>query len=86
VVRKIALISLWLLLPTVVLAQKSIVGRVINATTGRPAAGQKVELLALTEGMRATAEGQTGKDGSFTFSLKEAPVGPHILLRVFIVV
>lgn len=80
-VQQIALISLWLLWPMALLAQKNMTGLVINGTTGRPIVGQKVELLALGEEMRATAETQSGKDGSFTFALKETPGAPHILLQ-----
>lgn len=63
-------------------AQSSVSGQVVNGTTGRPAANQKVELLTLGEAMNATRETFTGTAGRFAFEEVEfAPSSPHILLR-----
>src|SRR5687767_12204467 len=46
--------SMWLF-PSEALAQRTLQGRVVNGTTNRPVAQQKVELLTLGEGMNKSA-------------------------------
>jgi hypothetical protein len=70
-----------LLFPSQTLAQRILQGRVLNGTTGQAAGGQRVELLALGQGMTANADTVTAADGSFQFSLQEDSSSPHWLLR-----
>src|SRR5688572_19066790 len=67
--------------PLSLLAERTLVGRVINGTTNLPAAQQHVELLTLGEGMNKNSEATAGADGSFRFSLAESTTSPHWLLR-----
>src|SRR5437016_5470987 len=46
--------SVWLF-PSNALAQRTLQGRVVNGTTNRPVAQQRVELLTLGEGMNKNA-------------------------------
>jgi hypothetical protein len=66
---------------TGLMAQRPITGRIVNGTTNRPAANQKVELLTLGEGMKTASEALSGADGSFTFPPIENVQTPHLLLR-----
>jgi hypothetical protein len=72
--------SLWLF-PSVALAQRTLQGRVVNGTTNRPVAQQKVELLTLGEGMNKNADAVSAADGSFRFTITESASSPHWLLR-----
>ena len=72
--------SLWLF-PSVALAQRTLQGRVVNGTTNRPVAQQKVELLTLGEGMNKNADAISAADGSFRFTITESASSPHWLLR-----
>jgi len=65
----------------VLMAQRPISGRIINGTTNRPAAQQKVELLTLGEGMKTASEALSSADGSFSFPAIENTQTPHLLLR-----
>jgi len=71
---------LWLT-PSNALAQRILQGRVVNGTTNRPVAQQKVELLTLGEGMNKNAEVVSAADGSFRFTLVAGASSPHWLLR-----
>src|SRR5262245_2952410 len=72
--------ALWLL-PSSALAQRTLLGRILNGTTKRPVSQQKVELLTLGEGMNKNAEVLSGADGSFRFTITESASSPHWLLR-----
>jgi len=72
--------SLWLF-PSDALAQRTLQGRVVNGTTNRPVAQQKVELLTLGEGMNKNADAVSATDGSFRFTITESASSPHWLLR-----
>ncbi len=67
--------------PSAGLAQKLIQGGVINGTSGRPVAGQKVELLSIAQGMKLEHETTTGPDGSFKFPAAEMGQSPHLVIR-----
>jgi hypothetical protein len=63
------------------LAQKTIMGKVINGTTGQPAPKVKVELLDLSQGMQTALEAETASDGTFKLTSNSAGE-PQILIRV----
>jgi len=62
-------------------AQRTLQGRVLNGTTDRAVAQQKVELLTLGSGMNTNADALSAADGSFRFVLTENASSPHWLLR-----
>ena len=70
-----------LLFPSNALAQRTLQGRVVNGTTNRPVAQQKIELLTLGEGMNKNADAVSAADGSFRFTITESASSPHWLLR-----
>ena len=72
--------SLWLF-PSDALAQRTLQGRVVNGTTNRPVAQQRVELLTLGEGMSKNADAVSAADGSFRFTITQNASSPHWLLR-----
>ncbi len=67
--------------PECLLAEKILLGRVINGTFNKPALAQRVELLTLGEGMNRNSETQSAADGSFEFSVVDNKSSPHWLLR-----
>jgi hypothetical protein len=72
--------SVWLF-PSSALAQRTLQGRVVNGTTNRPVAQQRIELLTLGEGMNRNADAVSAADGSFRFTLTASASTPHWLLR-----
>lgn len=72
--------SVWFF-PSNALAQRSLQGRVVNGTTNRPVAQQRVELLTLGEGLNKNADAVSAADGSFRFILTQSASSPHWLLR-----
>ena len=52
-------------------------GSVTNGTTGKPAVGDDVVLLSLSDGMNESARTKSDSAGNFSFQLKE--VGPHLV-------
>ncbi len=53
-------------------------GTVTNATTGKPAAGEDVALLSLSQGMQEAARSKTDAQGKFSFSF-ESNGTPHLV-------
>jgi 5-hydroxyisourate hydrolase-like protein (transthyretin family) len=53
-------------------------GTVTNATTGKPAAGDDVALLSLSQGMQEMARSKTDTQGKFSFSF-ESNGTPHLV-------
>jgi hypothetical protein len=76
-----ALLQFAWLPPSNALAQRILQGRVVNGTTNRPVAQQRVELLTLGEGMNKNADTVSAADGSFRFTLTASASSPHWLLR-----
>jgi hypothetical protein len=70
-------IVLLLLLPALAAAQ-TITGTVTNGTTSKPASGDDVVLLSLTQGMQEAGRTQTDAKGSFSLKLDDAS-GPHLI-------
>jgi hypothetical protein len=56
-------------------------GTVINATTGKPSAGDDVILLKLGEGMEEAGRTQTDAKGHFSFKLDDAQA-PHLIRAI----
>jgi len=67
-----------LLLFAVAASAVTITGKVTNATTGKPAAGDTVDLLALQQGMNVLSSAKTDATGSFTFNVDDAN-SPHLI-------
>jgi hypothetical protein len=59
-------------------ASATIQGTVSNGTTGKPAAGAKVALLELAQGMMETGQTTTDAQGKFSFEVKNASA-PHLV-------
>ncbi len=55
----------------------TVTGTVTNKTTGKPAAGDAVELVDVQAGMRTAAHATT--DGSGHYSLSEPGAGPYLI-------
>lgn len=72
--------SVWLF-PSNALAQRTLQGQVVNGTTNRPVAQQRIELLTLGEGMKKNLDAVSAADGSFRFAITESASSPHWLLR-----
>lgn len=56
----------------------TITGTVKNATTGKPSAGDRVDLLALQQGMSVLATTKTDGSGAFSFNVDDAN-SPHLV-------
>jgi hypothetical protein len=74
---------LGLLAPAMLLAQGRIEGKVLNGTTGRPVANQKVLLLTPKqgEGMQLITDTTTDSSGKFTFTGNGVGPGGFFLLQ-----
>jgi len=59
-------------------AAQTITGTVMNGTTGKPAAGAAVTLLALAQGMQELSSTKTDAQGRFSFPAP-ADKGPHMV-------
>jgi len=62
----------------VALAQ-SITGTVTNGTTGKPAVGEEVTLLSLSQGMQEIASTKTDAQGRFSFTAPADANAPHMV-------
>ncbi len=61
-------------------AAQTLTGTVTNGTTGKPAAGDEVILINLSNGMDVAANTKVDSGGKFSFKLGE--VGPHLIRAV----
>ena len=75
-----ATISVVLLLSALASAQ-TLTGTVKNATTGKPAAGDEVVLLSLSQGMEEAGRTKADAKGNFSFKLDNAQ-GPHLVRAI----
>jgi catechol 2,3-dioxygenase-like lactoylglutathione lyase family enzyme len=73
-----AALALLLTLSTIASAQK-ITGTVTNGTTGKPAAGDTVALLALSQGMQEVASTKSDAQGKFTLPAQADQQAPHMV-------
>jgi len=69
-----------LLLPALLSAQ-SLTGTVTNATTGKPATGDDVVLLSLSQGMQEAGRTTTDASGHFAIKLDDASA-PHLVRAI----
>jgi hypothetical protein len=58
---------------------QNINGTVINGTTGKPAAGDEVTLLSLSQGMQEVGSGKTDAQGKFSLSAPADSGVPHMV-------
>jgi len=58
---------------------QSIIGTVTNGTTGKPAAGDDVTLIALSQGMQEVGSTKTDAQGKFTFPAPADQQAPHMV-------
>ena len=75
--KSIVFLAAFLLIAAAAFAV-NITGTVKNATTGKPSAGDNVDLLALQQGMSVLASTKTDSSGSFSFSVDD-PNSPHLV-------
>jgi len=73
-----ALLATILILAITAQAQ-SLSGTVTNATTNKPAAGDAIELINISNGMDVAATAKADSAGKFSFSLKDGAQGPHLV-------
>jgi hypothetical protein len=76
--RQFALIFAATLLLAVAASAATITGTVTNATTGKPGAGDTVDLLEMQQGMNVLASTKTDAKGSFSFKIND-PNSPHLV-------
>src|SRR5271165_5853173 len=60
-------------------AAQSITGTVSNGTTGKPAAGDDVSLLSLSQGMQEIGTTKTDAQGKFSFPAPTDTQAPHMV-------
>jgi hypothetical protein len=70
---------LSLLLLTSFAAAQNITGTVTNGTTGKPAAGDEVTLLSLSQGMQEIGNTKSDAQGRFSFSPPTDKQAPHMV-------
>jgi hypothetical protein len=78
--RPLAASLLFLALAAAAAAQ-TLTGTVTNGTSGKPAAGDEVILINLSNGMDIAANTKADSSGKFSFTLKDGP-GPHLIRAV----
>jgi hypothetical protein len=79
--RKALATSAAVILLTSLAAAQTLTGTVKNSTTGKPAAGDDVILLSLTQGMEESARTKTDAKGNFSLKLDDAQ-SPHLVRAV----
>ncbi len=70
---------LIILLLTSFAAAQNITGTVTNGTTGKPAAGDEVTLLSLSQGMQEVGSTKTDAQGRFSFPAPSDKQAPHMV-------
>ncbi len=61
---------------------QTISGTVTNGTTNKPAAGDQVILINLSNGMDVADKTKADSAGKFSFTLKDGPGGPHLIRAI----
>jgi hypothetical protein len=79
--RRPFLSVLAILLLTSLAAAQTLTGTVKNGTTGKPAAGDEVVLLSLSQGMEESGRAKTDAKGQFSFKLDDAQ-SPHLVRAI----
>jgi hypothetical protein len=57
-------------------------GTITNGTSNKPAAGDEVILINISNGMDVAANTKADANGKFSFTLKDGPGGPHLIRAV----
>ena len=74
------ILAFFFLLTAGLAAAQNITGAVTNGTTGKPAAGDSVELLSLSQGMQVIGNAKTDAQGHFSFPPpSDAGQAPHMV-------
>ncbi len=71
-------LALLLLLLSTLASAQTLTGTVKNSTSGKPAAGDEVVLLSLSQGMQEADRGKTDAKGKFSLKLDNAQ-SPHLV-------
>jgi hypothetical protein len=74
----LVLLGLWLAVGVSFAAAQNITGTVTNGTTGKPAAGEEVSLLSLSQGMQEIGNTKTDAQGHFSFPAPKDQA-PHMV-------
>ncbi|MBZ5663064.1 MAG: hypothetical protein LAO30_00530 [Acidobacteriia bacterium] len=61
---------------------QTLTGTVTNGTTNKPATGDQVILINLSNGMEVADKTKADSAGKFSFTLKDGPGGPHLIRAV----
>lgn len=77
-----ALLAAILSLTIASASAQTISGTVTNGTTSKPAAGDQVILINLSNGMEVADKTKADSAGKFSFTLKDGPGGPHLIRAV----
>src|SRR5262249_19088558 len=78
--NQVQTLAICLLSLTSFCAAQTITGTVTNGTTGKPAAGDAVELLSLSQGMQVIGNTKTDAQGHFSFPPpKDSAQAPHMV-------
>ncbi len=79
--RQLKALTILLLLAVSTLgAAQTLTGTATNGTSGKPAAGDEIILISLSNGMEETAKTKTDGSGKFSFTLPDA--GPHLIRAI----
>ena len=79
--RQLKALTILLLLTVSTLgAAQTLTGTATNGTSGKPAAGDEIILISLSNGMEETAKTKADGSGKFSFTLPDA--GPHLIRAV----
>ena len=79
---KSALLIAILALSLASAAAQTLTGTVTNGTTNKPAAGDEVILINLSNGMDVAGNTKADSAGKFSFTLKTGAGGPHLIRAV----
>jgi len=63
-------------------AAQTLSGTITNGTSNKPAAGDEVILINISNGMDVAANTKADANGKFSFTLKDGPGGPHLIRAV----
>ncbi len=74
-----AVVLMWMLLTGVAASAQNITGTVTNGTTGKPAAGDEVTLLSLSQGMQEVGSTKTDAQGKFSMAAPTDQGAPHMV-------
>ena len=79
--RSVALAAVVLLILSTLAAAQTLSGTATNGTTGKPAAGDEIILINLSNGMEVAAKTKADSVGKFSFKLTDGG-GPHLIRAI----